>query len=350
MLKWYHKGGIMKTNTNIENWDLIAKYYADECSQKEIESLNIWITDNKNNEQIFNQVKKDLELINLTNSMNKVNVDSAWEKVKDRIQEADENESNVSKGRTINFLRVLKYAAMVVILLGIGFITNKIYQNTTNNELIEYLSNTEQGKELILPDGSTVVLNANSKISFDKVFASNERRVVLEGEAFFDVTKKPNKPFIIETNDAEVKVLGTSFNVNANFPNKQVEVFVKTGLVELSNAKDKDNKILIEPGNIGILDNKEITKHTNIDVNKIAWKTKEIVFKEERLDDVINTLNRVYNANIICYDQAVLNLKYTSTFKDQEIDSILNVICMTFNLKVDYAENKIKLINHLNLN
>jgi ferric-dicitrate binding protein FerR (iron transport regulator) len=350
MLKWYHKGEIMKANTNIEDWDLIAKYYADECTQEEIDSLNIWIADNDKNEQIFNQVKQDLELINITNSMNKVNVDSAWEKVKNRIQEADENGSVISKGRTINFSRVLKYAAMAVILLGVGFITNKIHQNTTNNELVEYLSHTEQGKELTLPDGSTVVLNANSKILFDKVFANNERRVVLEGEAFFDVTKNTNKPFIIETNDAEVKVLGTSFNVNANLPNKQVEVFVKTGLVQLSDASNSSNKILIEPGNIGILDNKEITKHANIDVNKIAWKTKEIVFKEERLDDVLKTLNKVYNANIVCSDQVVLNLKYTSTFKDQEIDSILNVICMTFNLKVDYADNKIKLINHLNLN
>jgi len=338
----------MKTNTNIENWNLIAKYYANECSQEEIDNLNIWIADNKNNEQIFNQTKQDLELINLTNSMNKINIDSAWEKVKNRIQEADENESVISKSRTLNFSRVFKYAAMVVILLGIGFISNKIYNNKVNNTFVEYLSNSEQGKELILPDGSTVVLNANSKLSFSKVFANNERRVTLEGEAFFDVTKNPNKPFIIETNNAEVKVLGTSFNVNANLPNKQVEVFVKTGLVQLSDASNSNNKILIEPGNVGVLDNKQIFKHTNIDANKIAWKTKEIVFKEEKLDNVIKILNRVYNANIVCTDQAVLDLNYTSTFEGQEIDSILNVICMTFNLKLDSTENQIKLIHHNN--
>lgn len=341
---------IMKEHYNIENWDLIAKYYAKECSQSEIDTLNTWIKDNNKNEQIFKQVKQDLELINLNNSMNKVNVDSAWEKVKNRIQEADESEIVKTKVRIMSFSKVIRYAAMLIIILGVGFIANRYLNSNSQLEMMEYLSEEKQGTEIVLPDGSSVILNADSKVTYAKEFANNERRIKLEGEAFFDVTKNPDKPFVIETKGAEVRVLGTSFNVNAKQSEKQVEVFVKTGLVELSYAKDKANKILIEPGNVGVLENKKLSKHINSDLNKIAWKTKEIVFDEEELGNVITTLNRVYNTNITCDDQEVLKLKYKTVFNNQEIDSILNVICMTFNLKVDYTENEIKLINHINLN
>jgi ferric-dicitrate binding protein FerR (iron transport regulator) len=339
----------MKTLYSIEKWDLIAKYYANECDQKEIEELDNWISENEEHKKIFIQVKQDLEILNINNSMNKINVDSAWDKVKNRIEEADEKESIAMHSTTgFQFKSVLKYAAMLILIVGIGFITNKIYQSTNGKLNTEYAAIDEQGKEIILPDGSIVFLNSESTIFFEKTFAHNERRVILEGEAFFDVTKNPDKPFIIETKSAEVKVLGTSFNVNANLPNKEVEVFVKTGLVMLSDVDDLNNKILIEPGKIGLLKNKDLSKEENTDLNKISWKTKEIVFQEDNISNVINTLNKVYNTNISCSDQKVLDLKYTSTFRNQEIDSILNVICMTLDLKVDYIDNQINLIKHNN--
>ena len=211
-----------------------------------------------------------------------------------------------------------------------------------------YAANNEQGKEIILPDGSIVVLNSESTISYPKTFAGNERRVALVGEAFFDVTKNQEQPFIIETKNAEIKVLGTSFNVNAHLPDNQVEIFVKTGLVKISDNRDVNKKILIKPGDVGLITNKNLSKILNKDLNRISWKTKEIIFHEDNLSNVIQTLNKVYNTNISCIDQNILDLPYTVTFRDQEIDSILNVICMTFDLKIDYTNDQINLIKHNN--
>ena len=283
--------------------------------------------------------------------MNKVNVDKAWVKVKNRIQEEDENLPLVeeSNTRVINFSLVLKYAAMVIVLLGIGFLSNKIYQNISNKDIsLVYAANNEQGKEIVLPDGSTVVLNSESTISYPNTFADNERKVVLVGEAFFDVTKNQEKPFIIETKNTEIKVLGTSFNVNANLPDNQVEVFVKTGLVQLSDTRDVNKKILIKPGDVGLVTSKNLSKSLNKDLNRIAWKTKEIIFHEDNLSYVIQTLNKVYNTNISCIDQKILDLPYNVTFRDQDIDSVLNVICMTFDLKIDYSDDQINLMKHNN--
>ena len=339
----------MKNNINIEYWDLIAKYYANECNQDEKDELFTWLDKDEENHILFNQIKQDLEIININKSMNKVNVDSAWDKVKNRIQEDEQDLPIIeeTKTRILQFSSVLKYAAAIIILISIGFFSTKIYQRISSDNLTyTYAEINEQGKEVILPDGTTVVLNSDSKISYPKAFASNERRVELEGEAFFDVTKNPEKPFIIESKNAEIRVLGTSFNVNANLPDNKVEVFVKTGLVQLSRKKDGNEKILIKPGNIGLLTENSLVKSENQNENIISWKTREIIFKENNLIDVINSLNNIYKTNITCNDENVLNLRYTSTFRDQEIDSILSVICLTFDLKVKYEDNKIYLIKY----
>lgn len=339
----------MKTQESIENWDLIAKYFAKECDSNEEKELFDWVDKNQNNKELFNQVKQDIEILNISKSMNKVNVDKAWEKVENRIKEENEDLSFVEENKTkrIGFSRVLKYAAMLIILMGIGIFSKEIYQNFTNKDIrFEYTAINEQGKEVILPDGSIVILNSESTISYPKTFVTDERRVTLEGEAFFDVTENKEKPFIIETKRSEIKVLGTSFNVKANLPNNQVEVFVKSGLVQLSYSNDVNDKILIKPGDIGLISNKAISTSINKDINRISWKTKEIIFHEDDLSSVIQTLNRVYNANILCDNQNILDLPYTGTFRDQDIDSVLNVICMTFDLKVENIKDQIYLMKN----
>jgi len=338
----------MKKNYNIENWELMAKYFADECTSQEQEELFNWKNESKENQLLYNQVKEDIELINLNKSMNKVNVESAWEKVENRIQEDELKLPEVEEKKTrFVFSPVLKYAAVALLLLSIGFFTTKIYQNvTTQNVNYAYASKSEQGKEIILPDGSEVVLNADSKIAYPKEFAANERKVTLHGEAFFDVTKNTEKPFIIEAEEAEVRVLGTSFNVNADIPGDKVEVFVETGLVQLSRKKNGEEKVLINPGDVGVLNSNLLIKEKNKDQNIIAWKTKELVFRDDKLDNVIQTLNKVYNVSIECTNQEVLNLKYTSTFRNQDIDNVLSVICLTFNLKTEIKNNTIYLVKY----
>ena len=251
----------METNKKIEYWDLIAKYYSDECTQYETNDILKWKNENIDNQISFNQVKEDLEIINLNRSMNKINVDSAWEKLRDRIQK-DEQKAPIieeEKNRNVTFPAILKYAAIIILLISVGFFFTKVYQNIFDNgKMMEFVSLSNLSKEIVLPDGSTVILNANSKISYPNVFASNERRINLEGEAFFDVTKNPEMPFIIEVNDAEVKVLGTSFNVNASIPEHKIEVFVETGLVQLSRKTNINEKILIKPGNVGVMSNDKL--------------------------------------------------------------------------------------------
>jgi len=336
----------MEANINNKYWDLIAKYLANECDKDEIDHLFNWMNESEDNKLLFDQAKQDFKIININKSMNKINVDSAWEKLKGRIQEEEQilPTKEVREVRKIQFPFLLKIAAAIILLVSVGYFSTKYYMSINNYDITEITAKNEIKEQIVLPDGSLVSLNADSKLEYPKEFTDIERKVKLTGEGFFNVTKNPEKPFIIETENAEVRVLGTSFNVNTKLSENKVEVFVETGLVELKRRNNSNEKILIEPGDVGVLTKDKLERLVNTNNNIIAWKTHEIIFREDKLSDVIHILNSVYNTNIICENQEVLNLNYTSTFVNQEISSVINVICVTFDLKVEYKNDKIYLI------
>ncbi len=336
----------MEANLNNKYWDLIAKYLANECDKDEIDNLFNWMNESEDNKLLFDQTKQDFKIININKSMNKINVDSAWEKLKGRIQEQEQilPIKELRELKKIQFPFLLKIAAAIILLVSVGYFTTKYYMHINNYDITEITAKNEIKEQIVLPDGSLISLNAESKLEYPEEFTGNERKVKLTGEAFFKVTKNTEKPFIIETENAEVKVLGTSFNVNTKLSENKVEVFVETGLVELKRRNNGKEKLLIEPGDVGVLTKDKLEKSVNTNHNIIAWKTHEIIFREDKLSDVIHILNRVYNTNIICENKEVLNLNYTSTFVNQEISSVINVICVTFDLKVEYKNDKIYLI------
>ncbi len=336
----------MKTN-DIKYWDLIAKYFANECTDNEIKKLDQWIKQSAEHKNIFNQLKTDQKLINRNRAMERVNVDSAWDKLKSRI-EAEGHEQEEKKNKTISLNRILKYAAMIVLVAGLGFLFNKIYQdNWGYYSIAEYTAENEVSNEIILPDGTKVYLNENSSLKFPDQFPGTSRKVKLNGEAFFDVAKNKEKPFIIDAQKAEIRVLGTSFNVRTNVDDDvDVEVYVETGKVEIFKKKLAPENIIVEPGNVGIVTKSEIKKQENTNLNIMAWKTKDIVFREDRLRNVFNTLSRVYHVNIYADNEGILNYRLTSSFKNQDIESVIEVICVTFNLKVDYKNNEIRIVKN----
>ena len=141
------------------------------------------------------------------------------------------------------------------------------------------------------------------------------RKVRLTGEAYFDVKRDTRHPFVIIAENAQVKVLGTSFNVMAHKKSKEIEVYVEKGSVQLSQRNNLQNKVVIEPGYIGMLNkNDRVRKIKNEDVNYMAWKTHRLVFKETQLSEVVRTLNRMYDVKISVAGKDVADLKYFSSF------------------------------------
>ena len=140
-----------------------------------------------------------------------------------------------------------------------------------------------------------------------------------------------SKPFIIDAGKAKVKVLGTSFDVISSNSNDEVEVFVKTGKVLVSDASGKRNMVL-EPGYIGTIDSGNSTKTLNEDKNYLSWNTDLLVYDGQKLGVVFSDLKKVHNINVIADDPEILNETIAITFDNLPQDTIIRLICTTFNL------------------
>jgi len=321
-------------NTDKINYSFIAKYLAHETTDADNDVFELWLQED-DNRKTFDEIKTYWKIINKQNRMNNVDVDKAWNKLKSKIEDNCNNEDIFVTEKSITIRTILRYAATILLLIGLS-ISGYLFYNSSYNPIIyttiKSSSNTEN-KIVILPDGSKVYLYADSKINFPKEFNKNIRNVKLNGEAFFKVSKDPQKPFIVSANNSKIKVLGTSFNVNTNLPNKNVEVFVKSGCVKLYNKNNESNNVILNPGFIGTYTETGISKKSNNNVNYISWMTKDLIFRDTELNEVIDVISKTYRIKISYDTPQIEQLRISSTFSKQPIDSVLKIICSTFNLK-----------------
>jgi transmembrane sensor len=265
-------------------------------------------------------------------SKEEINVDNAWNKVYSRLNE-NELIKNERPARII-FMRpvLMRVAAVALILLCIG--SAAVYMNNSGyfSKNITALAGNDQKNILVsLPDGSKIYLNRNSELIYRSNFGNRGRDVKLTGEAFFEIAPDVSKPFIIDAGKAKVKVVGTSFNVITNNRDSAVEVFVKTGKVVVSDNSGSQT-IQLDPGYVGIMDSKTSGKTVNSDPNYMSWNTGLLVYTGQKLDVVFNDLKRVYNIDIIADDPDILENPWTSPIVNQKEETIIRIICLSFNL------------------
>jgi len=270
-------------------------------------------------------LSKDWNEMKKTDPDIRIDVDKAWARLNTRIEAETTHVRVVRMSFMPAFLRI---AAMVIVVLGIGWALIKI----TGPQMITIASNSDQKNiEVVLPDGSKVFLNRNSNLTYPESFSSKDRKVELTGEAFFDISPDASKPFIIDAGRAKVKVLGTSFNVMTDNGNNEVEVLVSTGKVVLSN-NDGSRSITLEPGYVGRISENTGSRIINTNQNYLSWNTGALTYDGEKLRSVFIDLKRSYNIDISTSDPEIYDYQLTSVFDNQPHDTIIQVICTTFNL------------------
>ena len=185
-----------------------------------------------------------------------------------------------------------------------------------------------------LPDGSLATLYPGSGIKYPKKFNDKSRPIKLEGEAFFKVIKDSLRTFSVSSSDMMVKVLGTSFNVEAYYGSKIFNVVVEEGKVAVSNREEELTEYLL-PGQKASFnrDAKDIIKTLNKDLNFNAWRTRKIVFDNSSLEELAATLSKTYFTDIqvmtLARDQNI-----SVIFEDKTLDYILNTIEATLDVNI----------------
>ena len=348
----------MKEKKNIEffNRELLAKYLSNEVNALEKLEVETWLNQSVENREELEQSRKMLANIDAFYKAKSFDSDVAWNNLKAKINPA---QMNVIQRKTIGkevITHFYKYAAIIVfaVLLGsAGYYFG--FRNNTAEVYSEIISIQNQViNEYILPDGSVVALNSNSKLVFPKKFNGDTREVTIEGEAFFDVKPNPEKPFIINAGNARIKVVGTSFNVSAYPDTETVEVVVQTGKVQVVSKNTETltgvNEVHLIPGEKGTLFNKNslLEKSQNSNPNFLSWKTRDFIFNDIPLNEVFTCLEKTYHVKIQVSDPKLNDLKLSAQFDKKPIDFILNVVGLTFNLELSVEDEQYKFSSHKN--
>jgi len=235
------------------------------------------------------------------------------------------------------------YRIAAVLVLGVVLSFSLIYVNRTVG--MERVVAENEPVEVVLEDGTEVIVNRHSKLKYSRKFNQEERKIYLSGEAWFDVARDTTMPFVIDAGEALVEVLGTSFNVNAYKDNPTVEITVESGLVAMSAKEDLKDLIVMMAGSGGSYNKnqRELKLIPTSDPNSISWKTRELFFDASTLREVTELLNKVYDTHIVIMNEELASCPITVTFRDQTLEAILNVLELTLDLQLTREGDEIRL-------
>ena len=226
---------------------------------------------------------------------------------------------------------------------------NKLEYMTTNGVSAEIKYNTlkiPRGGEyfLIMADSTKVWLNSETTLRFPVQFAADVRKVELIGEAYFEVTRKNDVPFIVSSGNQQIRVLGTQFNISSYPENPVIYTTLVEGSVEVSLEGNPEEKISLKPSEQSlIIKNENYIEKRSVDVNPyIAWKEGRFVFRDQMLGDIMETLSKWYDVQVTFSDEELKNLRFTGNLeRHADFSDILAKIERTNEVTFEITNNLI---------
>lgn len=329
--------------------DLIGKYLSGELSAREEGELMAWVEASAQNREVFEEM---VQLWSLSETSPEpafpVNLPKAWAALDSRIELGETTlvaEPVVStakpapqvlsqpKVRSLNW--AWSAAAAVAVLVVAAW---WVFLRDTTPQTLAFSTPDNQSRSITLPDQSQIELNENSTLSY--TFDGNTRKVVLSGEAFFDVEKDSEHPFVIETGEVQTRVLGTSFNIRAYPDEAKVKVSVKTGRVEVRKVEKTPQKetpvLVLLPGNTGVYANESATLEKAQDVateDVDAWQQGTVTFPNgTALSEVIPVIEKLYNIKIKADETTRKATIFGARFsRDMSVQDALKLITLPIN-------------------
>jgi ferric-dicitrate binding protein FerR (iron transport regulator) len=285
-----------------------------------------WLSENPSKAVIANEAMNILKLIQIKNfSVNKDQIDAAEIRLRDAIK----MESAPARVIHINRRRIWYWsaAAVIVFSIALGF-----FSFFNKSEKLELATRYGEIKKNNLPDGTQVVLNANSTLTFgDKWKEGKDREVWIKGEAFFYVKKTPeHNKFIVHTDAFDIEVTGTSFNVINE--NGNSSIILKEGSVKIHRAGEKE--ILMQPGDLVEYGNHRIEKKEVSKQDYMAWTENKLVFNNTPISEVANIIKKHYGIEVKLAEDDMAQKTITGIMPNDNLDVLLQSLNATQEFKV----------------
>lgn len=329
-------------------WNLLAKKLAGEASEEEAQELTAFI---KANPELSYEAQNLADLWKLQPRANQKISEMAYQKLLNKIDphpiEAEGAEEYLAEP-TKRAWKVPLILSLFFLVLLVIFLINKKEEkplaSSDSPQIQEIYTRPGTRTKIVLPDSSVVWLNAGSRLTYSQPFGITGRTVTLTGEAYFDVVKS-KKPFVIHTNGARIKVLGTAFNVRSYASEKKIETSLIRGRIEVMMDGDPDNKYVLKP-------DEKLTLNTGLPVNgaqgrkeqrpiairstlyrideetiaETSWVENKLVFDDEPFEEVARRMERWYGVTIHFKNNQLKTERLTGAFEKQTVWQALEAL------------------------
>lgn len=262
-------------------------------------------------------------------------------RVKEKILAQISSECQVKSSRPwFRFFRAAAVAAGLVAAVLLGW----HIADLRKPETFEMVAERGQKSSLTLPDGSKVWLNSASKLTYTSDYNSKDRNIILDGEAFFDVARNENLPFIVHANGMAVQALGTKFNVKAYSDETEVTAILVEGSVKASAA---GVDLLLLPYFVASYDrstDEMVSTYVSDREHAVPWIKNEILFSNDSLKDIASVLERMYNVTVVFENEKIADYTYTGLIRNNSLQNILELISGTSPVKYEIDGNIVRFI------
>lgn len=322
-----------ENNINIVE-ELLPRYCDGNVSAEEKEKVEIWIRQSEEHYKIAQQIQLIYLASDTIAIMDQVNTDNALDKVDGRIRR--------SQLKAL-FMWGQRVAAILFIPLLAAYLLEVLIPEKRDIRMLEVRTNPGMTTSLTLPDGTKVNLNSESSLVYPETFDGDLRSVRLEGEAFFEVVKNPEKRFVVTTpHNARVEVLGTSFNMEAFKWDSIVSTTLISGKVAFISRSGQVN---MKPGEklvYNIQADRASIYQTNGEA-EISWKNGMIIFRKTPFEEALRMLTKRFNVDFVVSNNKYVKDFYTGSFTNHRLEQILDIFNASSGIKWRYipSENQL---------
>ena len=314
------------------NINIIERNITGTASFEEQEVLFAWLESNSANQYSYYRMKNIWDS-SFVNSYTREDIHKEWQLLINRMEnQKKKNRKTPINSRFFSFTPLLRYAAIFIFTIGLTW--GIIHWQQSNNDIPDisyqqFIIPPGQRSQVVLSDGTKVWVNAATTLKYPIDFGENNRIVIVDGEATFDVVPT-NKPFIVKTDNITITVLGTKFNVRGYSNENYVETALIKGSVKMSSEKEE---IILKPGETAsyLKENNKISIRKIPEIeNKLSWNSNQLIFEGECLKDITRILERWFNVSITIAESELNEYKYTGKFVyNESIQQVLKVIAAT---------------------
>lgn len=329
----------MEKNENIP--DFLLAYLQGEASYEQEKLTEQWLSVPEN-EELFVQLQKINRLTSDLSILNRFDVIKAKQQV-------------LRKYKSSRIGIILTWTQRVAAILFIPALLSGVWYFMKQNELSKELGVLTVNQEIItqpgtkshlfLPDSTEVWLNSASTLRFPSVFKGNERRINLQGEAIFKVSRNKQKPFIVGTSAMDIEAVGTEFNVSAYSGDLKLTTTLAEGKVKITDKADASKILFLDPGTqVNYNTSNKTYKTETVRVEDvIAWRDGILIFNETPFYEVVAKLGRWFNADIQLSEQSIAYYRFTGTFTSESLEQVMELLTLT--TPITYTTSKREVLN-----